>query len=62
MKHNRGFTLIEVLVGAAVFLVVAFAAYNAYVTLIRLANANQARLIAVELADEQSRPSATCRS
>jgi hypothetical protein len=33
--------------------VVALAAYGAYVSLIRLANANQARILAVELADEQ---------
>lgn len=41
------------LVGTAVFLVVSTAAYQAYVSLIRLANENQARLLAVELANEQ---------
>ena len=51
MKKKRGFTLVEVLVGTAVFLVVSIAVYNAYVALIHLANANQARLLAVELAD-----------
>ena len=43
---KKGFTLVEVLVGTAVFLVVALAAYGAYVSLIRLANADQARLLA----------------
>ena len=52
---NGGFTLIEVLVGTAVFLVVALAAYGAYVSIIRLANADQARILAVELADERQR-------
>ena len=50
---KKGFTLVEVLVGTAVFLVVALAAYGAYVSIIRLANADQARILAVELADEQ---------
>lgn len=49
----KGFTLIETLVGAAVFLVVAIASYNAYVSIFRLANLNQTRLLAVNLADEQ---------
>ena len=51
--RSKAFTLVEVLVGTAVFLVVALAAYNAYVALIRLANANQAQILAVELGDEQ---------
>ena len=50
---NKGFTLIETLVGAAVFLVVAVAAYGAYTGIFQLANLNQSRLLAVNLADEQ---------
>ncbi|MDB5239228.1 MAG: hypothetical protein JWO00_563 [Candidatus Parcubacteria bacterium] len=50
---KKGFTLVEIVVGTAVFLVVAISAYNAYVALIRLANASQARILGVELADEQ---------
>jgi prepilin-type N-terminal cleavage/methylation domain-containing protein len=50
---KKGFTLIEVLVGAAVFLTVATAAYGAYTGIFRLANLNQARMLAVSLADEQ---------
>ena len=53
IKRHRGFTLIEVLVGTAVFLVVASAAYGAFVSLIKIANVSQSRILAVELADEQ---------
>ena len=52
-KKQRGFTLIETLVGAAVFLIVSVAAYGAYTGVFRLANLNQVRLLAVGLADEQ---------
>jgi prepilin-type N-terminal cleavage/methylation domain-containing protein len=48
-----GFTLIEVLIGTAIFLIVAGAAYGAFVALLRLANVSQANILAVELADEQ---------
>jgi prepilin-type N-terminal cleavage/methylation domain-containing protein len=48
-----GFTLVEVLVGTAIFLIVAGAAYGAFVSLLRLANVSQANILAVELADEQ---------
>ena len=50
---NRGFSLIEVLIGTAVFLVVATAAYGLFVNLFKLATASQANILAVELADEQ---------
>lgn len=50
---RKGFTLVEVLVGTAVFLTVATAAYSAYVSLIQIANQSQAQILAVELADEQ---------
>lgn len=53
LKTTDGFTLVEVLVGSAVFLVVALAAYGAFANLFRLANLNQARLIAVGLANER---------
>jgi prepilin-type N-terminal cleavage/methylation domain-containing protein len=52
-KKSRGFTLVEVLIGTAIFLIVAGAAYGAFVSLLRLANASQANILAVELADEQ---------
>ena len=48
-----GFTLVEVLVGTAIFLIVAMAFYSAFVSLIQLAGGIQARTLAVELADEQ---------
>lgn len=50
--HN-GFTLVEVLVGAAVFLIVALAAYNGYIGLFRLINASQTKITALNLANEQ---------
>ncbi len=52
-RHTRAFTLIEILVGAAVFLVVSLAAYNAYVGLFRLINLSQFKVLAVNLANEQ---------
>jgi len=53
LSFRSGFTLVEVLVGTAIFLIVAGAAYGAFVALIRLANESQANILAVELADEQ---------
>ena len=50
---SSGFTLVEVLVGTAIFLIVATAAYSVFVSLLRLANASQADVLGVELADEQ---------
>ncbi|OHA17309.1 MAG: hypothetical protein A3C79_03255 [Candidatus Taylorbacteria bacterium RIFCSPHIGHO2_02_FULL_45_28] len=47
------FTLIEVLVGAAVFLIVALAAYNAYIGLFKLIDLSQYKILAVNLANEQ---------
>jgi len=52
-KKNNGFTLIETLVGLAIFFIVASAVYSSFASLIRLANNNQARSIAVQLAAEQ---------
>lgn len=52
-KINHGFTLVEVLVGSAIFLIVAIAIYGSFTNLIRLANGSQARTSAVQLAAEQ---------
>jgi len=49
----RGFTLVEVLVGAAVFLVISLAAYNSYISLFHLINLSQYKVMAVALANEQ---------
>ncbi len=51
-SHNA-FTLIEVLVGVAVFLIVGLAAYNGYAGLFRLINASQTKITALNLANEQ---------
>jgi prepilin-type N-terminal cleavage/methylation domain-containing protein len=52
-SNARAFTLVEVLVGAAVFLVVSLAAYNSYISLFKLIDLGQNRLLAVSLANEQ---------
>jgi len=56
MNHESkklGFSLIEVLVGTALFLIVAMAFYGAFTSLIQLAEGSQSRTAAVQLADEQ---------
>ncbi|OHA23924.1 MAG: hypothetical protein A3B11_00340 [Candidatus Taylorbacteria bacterium RIFCSPLOWO2_01_FULL_44_26] len=52
-KNKKGFTLVEVIVGSAVFLVIAIGAYNAYVGLFKLVDLGQYRVLAVSLANEQ---------
>lgn len=52
-KRKKGFTFLEVIVGTALFLVIALAGYQAYTTLFILASANQYKILAIELADEQ---------
>ncbi len=50
---KKGFTLVEVLVGTAVFLVIATAVYQAYTSLFILIGANQYKILALNLANEQ---------
>lgn len=52
-KKTKGFTLVEVLVGAAVFLVISVAIYQAYSSLFKLTSANQYKILALNLANEQ---------
>ena len=52
-KSERGFTLIETLVGVAVFLVIATAVYQAYTSLFSLISSTQYRILALNLANEQ---------
>lgn len=52
-NKRRAFTLVEVLIGAAVFVVVAVAAYNAFVSLFQLIHLNQERVLAIDLAEER---------
>jgi len=52
-RKLSGFSLVEVIVGAAIFLIVAIAAYGAFTSLFQMANGNQSRVLATELADEQ---------
>ncbi len=51
--NKKGFTLVEVLVGTAVFVIIAIAAYNAYVSLFQLIALNQNKVLALDLANEQ---------
>lgn len=53
LKTNRGFTLVETIVGVAVFLIIATASYQAYVSLFLLINQNQYKIVALNLANEQ---------
>ncbi len=48
-----GFTLVEILVGVAVFLVVATAVYQAYTSLFVFISLNQYKILALNLANEQ---------
>lgn len=52
-KGNKAFTLVETLVGVAVFLVIATASYQAYASLFSLINQNQYKILALNLANEQ---------
>lgn len=51
--NAKGFTLIEVLFGTAIFLIVAVSAYNAFASLLNLGSVAKARTLAIALADEQ---------
>ncbi len=52
-KHDYGFTLIEALVGIAVFLIVSISAYKAYISLFKLVDLSQYKVLATALANEQ---------
>ena len=53
-KHlPKGFSLVEVLVGTALFLVVSVAVYSSFSALFQLASGAQSRTLAVQLANEQ---------
>ena len=53
LKKNKAFTLIETLVGVAVFLVIATATYQAYISLFTFISLNQYKVLALNLANEQ---------
>jgi prepilin-type N-terminal cleavage/methylation domain-containing protein len=50
---KTGFTLVETIVGIAVFLIIATASYQAYISLFNLINLNQYKIAALNLANEQ---------
>jgi Tfp pilus assembly protein PilV len=49
----RGFTLIEAVVGTALFLIVALAVYQVYMGVFNLIYSNQDQILAIDLANEQ---------
>ncbi|MFA6077195.1 MAG: prepilin-type N-terminal cleavage/methylation domain-containing protein [Candidatus Paceibacterota bacterium] len=51
--HSKGFTLIETLVGSAIFLVLALSAYKAFGVLMEAVTASRAKLAATALANER---------
>jgi len=51
--YKKAFTLIEILVGTAVFLIVAVAVYQVYVSLFLLIGLSQYKILALNLANEQ---------
>ncbi len=52
-SYSRGFSLIEVLIGTAVFVMIATAGYSLFASIFKMAVATQASTLAVQLADEQ---------
>ncbi|MCX6752668.1 MAG: carboxypeptidase regulatory-like domain-containing protein [Candidatus Nomurabacteria bacterium] len=52
-KHSNGFTLIETVVGSAIFALVALAVYQAFVVLMNATLASEAKVTATELANER---------
>jgi prepilin-type N-terminal cleavage/methylation domain-containing protein len=52
-QQNKGFTLIETLVGVAVFVVISTSIYQAYVSLFNFISLNQYKIVALNLVNEQ---------
>lgn len=50
---KQGFTLVEVLVGTAVFLVIALASYQVYMSVFKIVSANQFKILALNLMNER---------
>jgi hypothetical protein len=50
---KKGFTMVETLVGIAVFLTISIALYQVYVSLFSVASASQYKILAISLANEQ---------
>ncbi len=51
--YNKGFTLVEVIVSIAIFLIVAFAVYQGFVSLLDAVTVSRLKIIAANLANEQ---------
>ncbi len=52
-KKTRGFSLVEMLVGIALFLVIATGIYGAFTTVLTVISASRAKIIAMDLANER---------
>jgi putative ABC transport system permease protein len=53
LRSKKGFTLLEVLVSAAVFLIIAIALYRTYASLFALTSVTQFKILALNAANEQ---------
>lgn len=53
INKNKGFSLVELLVGVAVFSVLSISVYNSYISIYNVVYTSRARLNAVDLANEQ---------
>lgn len=51
--HTKGFTLVETLVGVAVFVLISTATYQAYIKVVELVRISQYKIAAINLANEQ---------
>ena len=51
--HKRGFTLVETLVGTAVFVLVSLSAYKAFGVLMDAVSASQAKIAATSVVNEK---------
>ncbi|MFA7216491.1 MAG: prepilin-type N-terminal cleavage/methylation domain-containing protein [Candidatus Paceibacterota bacterium] len=52
-KNKKGFTLVELIVGVAVFLVIIVSVYSSYISIFDVVRASEAKIVATDLVNEQ---------
>lgn len=52
-NKNRGFSLVELIVGITVFLIISISVYQAYISIFNVVYTSRAKLVAVDLANEE---------
>lgn len=52
-KNKKGFTLVELIVGVAVFLVIIVSVYSSYISIFDVVRASEAKIVATDLINEQ---------